>query len=130
MLTSNLVEVLGALSSEAVGGFTSLSNLGGLGVGNSLLGHIRSIDGYVFSGNFLAGRLSSTVPGFLVVTVEVKSVVFLLELVIGSGGRLGLSLGSRADGTISFTIVGNLWASQLRSLWITSTSWSWSAAAI
>ena len=84
--------MLGALSSEAIGGFTSLSNLGGLGIGNGFLSIIAAVDGYVFSGDFVTIALLFAVPGLGVVSVPVEQVVFLLELVISSGGRLGLAL--------------------------------------
>lgn len=97
ILTGDLVKMLGALSSEAVGGFTSFSNLCGLGVGNGLLGIIASIDGYEFGRDFVSGTCRFTVPCVGVVTVPVESIIFLLELVIGSSSRLGLALGSGAD---------------------------------
>jgi len=97
ILTGDLVKMLGALSSEAVGGFTGFSNLSGLGVGNGLLGIIASVDGYVFGRDLVSGTCRFTVPGVGVVTVPVEGIIFLLELVIGSSGRLGLALGSGAD---------------------------------
>ena len=117
ILSGDLVKMLGALSSEAVGGFTSFSNLSGLGVGNGLLGIIASIDGYVFGRDFISGTCSFTVPGVGVITIPVESIILLLELVIGSSGRLGLALGSGADWTVSLTIVSDSWASQLGCLW-------------
>lgn len=89
--------MLGALSSEAVGGFTGFSNLSGLGIGDGLLGIIASVDGYEFGRDFVSGTSRFTVPGVGVVTVPVEGIVLLLELVIGSSGRLGLALGSGAD---------------------------------
>ena len=125
ILTGDLVKMLGAFSSEAVSGFTGFSNLSGLGVGNGLLSVVASVDGYKFGRDFVSGTCSFTVPGIRVVTIPVESIIFLLELVIGSSGRLGLTLRSGADWTVSSTTgsVSDSWASQLRCLWNAGTSW-------
>ena len=92
VLPGDFTEVLGALSSEAVCGFTGLTNLGGLGVGELLFGIVFTAYSKVLSRDFVRCPLGGTFFGFLVVSIPVKGVVFLLELVVGSSGRLGLFL--------------------------------------
>lgn len=122
-LAGDFTEVLGALSSEAVGGFACLSNLGSLGVSDLLLGIVFTVYSNVLSWDFVCRSLGSTVFGLLVVSIPVESVVFLLELVVGSSGRLGLSLRSGADLTVALTIVFHARAVELACNWcFTSTS--------
>jgi hypothetical protein len=96
-LAGDFSEMLGALSSEAVGGFTCRTNFGSLGVGDLLFGIVFTVYSNVLSRDFVCRTLGSTVFGILVVSVPVEGVVFLLELVVCSSCRLGLSLGSGAD---------------------------------
>jgi len=125
LLASNLVQVLGALSSEAVGSLACFSNLSGLGISNGLFSVVLSVDGYVLSRNFVARTLRLTVFSLLVVTVPVNSLILLLELVIGSSSGLRLTLRSGTDLTVALTVVGNARAFQLRCDWL---YWWWSTA--
>jgi hypothetical protein len=96
-LAGDFTEVLGAFSSEAVGGFTSLTNLGGLSIGEFLFGIVFTVYSNVLSRDFVCRTLGSTVFGLLIVSVPVDRLIFLFELVVSSSCRLGLSLGSGAD---------------------------------
>ena len=126
-LAGDFTEVLGALSSEAVGGFACLSNLGSLGVCDLLVGIVFTVYSNVLSRDNVCGTLGSTVFGLLVISVPVESVVFLLELVVGSSGRLRLSLRSGADLTVALTIVFDARAVKLACNWCfaSSTALSW-----
>ena len=117
VLSGDFTEVLGALSSEAVCGFTSLTNLGGLVVGDCLFGIVFTAYSNVLSRDFVWRAFGGTGFGFLAVSIPVKGVVFLLELVIGSSGRLGLSLWSGADWSVTLTIVLDARAVQLVCFW-------------
>ena len=114
-LAGDFSEMLGALSSEAVCGFAGLSDLGGLGIGELLFGSIFTINSNVLSWDFVSGALGSTVFGLLVISIPVDGIIFLLELVVGSSGRLGLALGSGADWTVTLTIVSNARTGKLAS---------------
>ena len=63
-----------------------------MGVCDGLFGFVFSVDGNVLSGDLVAITTGLFLFSLFVVTVPVEEIILLLELVVGSGSRLGLAL--------------------------------------